>query len=121
MSWPHRLPLEGACIVDVRGAGRFDLVFDDADGGVLSLHGPFELRTGDQVDTYAPPCPDWVRDLLLGLVGVRIETARHRTIGSLRIQFEDGRELTVPDGPYENWVYADRGGRRLHGGVGRVV
>jgi hypothetical protein len=120
MSWPHSLPLDRARIVEVRGAGRFELVFDDPACSVLSLHGSFELRSGEQVLAYEPPCPDTVCDVLQTLVGVRIEAARYRRNSTLRIQFEDGRDLTVPDGPFENWHYANQRGARLHGGVGRV-
>jgi hypothetical protein len=118
---PYSIPLGGHAILDVQGEGRFKLLFDDADASRLHLDGPFTIRTPDaNPDLFTPPCPDWVRDVLLSLVGVKVASARYDRSGHLRISFVDGRELSVDDGPYENWHYANSSGIRLHGGAGSV-
>lgn len=117
----YSLPLAGHAIRDVGGEGRFELRFDDAVESCLRLNGPFVLSAGGEANEFAPPLPEWVRDVLLSLVGVRIESARYNRESNLRITFADGRELSMCDGPYENWHYSNKTGASLHGGVGRVA
>lgn len=116
----YSLPLRGHALREVVGQGRFDLRFDDAVESCLRLEGAFVLFAGGATDEFVPPVPEWVRDVLLSLVGVRIESARYDRQSNLRIEFADGRELSVRDGPYENWHYSNNAGARIHGGVGRV-
>jgi hypothetical protein len=114
--------LVGHTVSDVLGSSIFELVFDAAAEGRLSLAGPFRLGTGaERGELFEPPCPGWVGDLLLSLLGVRIDFARYNRSGWLRVVFGDGRFLETEDGPFENWHYADASGLRLHGGVGRVA
>ena len=68
----------------------------------------------------APPFEEWVRDVLAGLGSIPVKSDRYGSGGDLRLVFEDGQELHVPDGPFENWHYENSSGVRLHGGVGRV-
>jgi hypothetical protein len=117
----YTLPLAGHTIRDVDGAGRFDLEFDDNAESCLCLDGPFFFSAGGNAEEYVPPHPEWVRDVLLSLVGVRVKSARFDRHSNLRITFADERELFVPDGPFENWHYSNNAGTRLHGGVGRVA
>lgn len=118
---PSSLPLDGHALADVQGEGRFILVFDDPAKSRLAIHGPFSIGSGEQRDLYEPPLPDWVRNVLQSLAGVTIESARFNRASHLRIRFADGRELEVPDGPFENWHYSNNQGVVLHGGVGRVA
>ncbi|OLB75902.1 MAG: hypothetical protein AUI14_20105 [Actinobacteria bacterium 13_2_20CM_2_71_6] len=62
------------------------------------------------------------------LIGIPIrEALAHPRRGELLIFFEDGNELVVEDGPYENWHYTKvnpdrrRDVLRVHGGVGRTT
>jgi Family of unknown function (DUF6188) len=115
------LPLAGHAISDVEGEFRFELVFDDAPGSHLLLEGPFSIGAADgHRDLFEPPCPDWVRDVLLSLAGSNIYAARYNRRGSLRISFVDGRDLFVDYGPFENWRYSNANGVYIYGGIGRV-
>jgi hypothetical protein len=116
----YSLPLNGHSLRDVVGQGRFKLCFDDTVESCLQLDGTFIISTGGEANEFAPPFPHWVRDVILSLVGVRIESARYDRESNLQIKFADGRELSVRDGPYENWHYLNNIGASLHGGVGRV-
>ena len=39
----------------------------------------------------------------------------------LFLRFGNGYQLTVKDGPYENWQYVDNLGASVIGGVGRLI
>jgi hypothetical protein len=121
MSEPRLLPLHGHAVSDVTGTGRFDLWFDDPAQSRLSLDGSFQIRIDNHTQEYTPPYSDWVRDVLLSFVGVRINSARYTRHSRLTIRFSDDRELIVEDGPYENWHYSNSSGLILHGGIGRVA
>lgn len=116
----YTLPLAGHAIRDVEGNGRFHLKFDDGAESYLFLEGPFYISAGGDAEEFVPPHAEWVRDVLLSLAGVRIESARYDRNSNLRIKFADEREIFVPDGPFENWHYSNNAGTRMHGGVGRV-
>ncbi|WP_438016944.1 DUF6188 family protein [Sorangium sp. So ce315] len=111
------LPVAGHALRDVEGDGRFCLEFDDAAESCLFIEGPFFLSAGGEVEGFVPPHAEWVQDVLLSLIGVRVEFARYDRNSSLRIKFADGRELFVPDGPFEDWHYSNNTGTRLHGGL----
>ncbi|MDC3957626.1 hypothetical protein KEG38_27455 [Polyangium jinanense] len=117
----YTLPLAGHALRDVEGDGRFHLAFDDTAESRLFLDGPFSLSAGGDAEEYVPPHPEWVRDVLLSLVGARVESARFDRHSNLRMRFAGERELFVPDGPFENWHYSNNEGTWLHGGVGRVA
>ena len=74
----------------------------------------------EQVETYEPPCPDWVRDVLSSFIGVEVSDGRYNRRSNLTIRFADERELYIPDGPFENWHFY-KTGLHMIGGVGRVV
>jgi hypothetical protein len=111
----------GHAIRDVTGDGRFTLCFDNPSNGRLFLEGPFDVVASGERTAFEPPCPDWVRDLLLSLSAVRIADSRFRRSSQLLLKFSDGRELHVDDGPFENWHYSDDSGLYVHGGVGRIA
>jgi len=117
---PYSIPLEGHAISNVEGDARFVLVFDDPLQSRMYLDGSFSIGTQNERDVFDPPCEDWVRDVLLSLAGVKISAASYNSQSYLRISFEDGRDLSVDDGPYENWHYTNSSGTCIHGGVGRT-
>jgi hypothetical protein len=117
----RKLPLAQHAIRQIDGDGRLVLRFDDPAGSTLLIEGSFTLRSGDWEDVYEPPCQEWVRDVLSGLISVRVAEARYSRHGDLMLSFEDGRVLHVKDGPFENWQYSNVHGERAVGGVGRVV
>jgi hypothetical protein len=100
--------------------GRFSLRFDQPASASLDLYGIFEIRSLGHSETYEPPCPDWVRDVLRSLIGIKVLEAKYRRWSNLTIRFDDGGQLYIPDGPFENWHFRKMG---LHvvGGCGRVV
>ncbi|XYH98588.1 DUF6188 family protein [Sorangium sp. So ce1128] len=116
----YTLPLAGHALRDVEGDGRFCLKFDDSAESCLFLEGPFYLSAAGEIDEFVPPHAEWVRDVLLSLIGVRIDSARYGSNSNLRIKFADERELFVPDGQFENWHYSSNTGTALYGGIGRV-
>lgn len=117
----YSIPLAGHAVTDVQRESRFELAFNDKSKSRLWLEGPFRLHTGDDAGgLFEPPCPAWVRDVLLSFVGVKIISARFGRNSRLQLTFQDGRQLTVDDGPYENWHYSNADGLRIHGGVGRT-
>lgn len=116
----RQIPIQGCTLSAVEGEGRFCLKFDDPTSASLDVDGEFEIRASGNTETYKPPCPDWVRDVLSSFIGVEVLDGRYDRRSNLTIRFVDERELYIPDGPYENWhFYKDK----LHfvGGVGRVV
>jgi hypothetical protein len=117
------LPLSGEHITAVDGGvtARF------SDGtSTLHVHGDVVLRLASD-----PSTP--VRTKGLGaptnpLIGVPIREALARDRrGELLVCFEDGSELVVEDGPFENWQYIKvnpdrpRDTLRVNGGVGRTT
>ncbi len=117
----YPLPIAHYAITDVTGRGQFELVFDDPPHSRLLLSGAFTLGTGDKRDAFDPPWAEWVRTVLLSLANVRIDATRYDRQSYLRITFADGRDVFVPDGPFENWHYANDEGLVIHGGVGQVT
>jgi uncharacterized protein DUF6188 len=115
------LPLSGEHIVAVDGGTTAR--FSDVAGSTLEIRGEMTVRFGPD-----PSTPRRTRDSgppLTQLIGVPIRAARaHPRRGELLISFEDGSELVVEDGPYENWHYTkiDPARRadvlRVHGGAG---
>ncbi len=116
----HSLPLARSVIADVPEDLGLLAKFDQPEGSALRLDGPFIVLTGDVRDEFAPPFAAWVRDILLSMVGVPIRLAKYGRTGVLRVVFEDGRELQVPDGPFENWHF-ESPSLQVHGGVGRAA
>lgn len=73
----YALPLAGHALRDVEADGRFHLKFDDGAESCLFLEGPFYLSAGGQTEEFVPPHAGWVRDVVLSLAGVRVESARY--------------------------------------------
>lgn len=118
---PYALPLMGHAMHDVTGEGRFTLWFDNPAKGRLLLAGPFNVVASGERITFEPPCPEWVRSVLLSLCAIQISGSRFTRTSQLFLKFADGRELRVEDGPFENWHYSDDSGLSIHGGVGRTA
>lgn len=72
MKRSYSLPLNGHVVSDVTGTERFKLLFDNPAKSRLDLDSPFTIQTGSQIDERVLPFYDWVRDVLLSLVGVII-------------------------------------------------
>ncbi|WNG43842.1 hypothetical protein F0U60_06820 [Archangium minus] len=87
---------------------------------MLDIHGEFHVRASG-AESYFSPLEPGVVNVLESFLEVPIVSARADRHGQLRISFEDGRELFVPDGPFENWHYTNDEGLTVHGGVGRCV
>lgn len=68
----YSLPLNGHVVSDVTGTERFKLLFDNPAKSRLDLDSQFTIQTGTQIDDYVLPFYEWVRDVLLSLVGVII-------------------------------------------------
>jgi hypothetical protein len=113
---PYTLPLVGRTIRDVTGNGRFTLRFDMPENASLFIEDSFVLIADGTESAFDPPCPEWVRCVILSLCAVRIVGARFSRHGRLSIKFSDGRELCVGAGA-ENWHYSDAAGLYIHGGV----
>jgi hypothetical protein len=117
------LPLSGEQIVAVDDG--VTARFSDA-SSTLHVHGEVTMRLASDPSTL-------VRAHGLGahvnpLIGVPIREALARDRrGELLIFFEDGSELVVEDGPFENWTYIKvnpdrrRDTLRVYGGVGRTT
>lgn len=116
----RQIPIQGCTLSDVEGEGRFCLKFDEPTSASLDVDGEFEIRASGNIETYEPPCPDWVRDVLSSFIGVRVLDGRYDGRSNLTIRFVDERELYIPDGPYENWHF-HKGKLHFVGGIGRVV
>ena len=113
------IPLTGLSVTHIKNDGLSVLFFDDDPSSRLDLHGEFWIRVGDFVERYDPR-EAFVTNVLESLIGVEVHSARASRNGVLVVRFVDGRELQVPDGPYENWhVYTAKG--NWHGGIGTVA
>jgi hypothetical protein len=117
------LPISGERIVAVDDG--ITVRFSDP-GSTLEVRGEITLclASDPPTRTRAPGLGRHVEPLL----GIPIREARaHPRRGELLISFEDGSELVVEDGPYENWSYGkvdpERPGKalRVYGGVGRTT
>jgi hypothetical protein len=116
----YSLPLQGHAISEVEGAGRFGLLFDDPDQSRFEMYSAFTLDSAGHIETYEPPCADWVGDVLRSLIGVAIHEARFSSHGDLALTFADGRSLRI-EGFDGDWRYSNRRGVRLSGDSGTVA
>jgi hypothetical protein len=118
------LPISGEHIVAVEDG--ITVRFSDTAGSTLEVRGETTLRLASDPSTMLrtrEPGAHFAK-----LIGVPIrEACAHPRRGELQILFEDGSELVVEDGPYENWHYTkvnpDRRNDvlRVHGGIGRTT
>jgi hypothetical protein len=114
------LPIRGSSVVEVVDEGLPTLKFDDPKRSILEIHGEFWVEAAGTRDRFKPR-ERAALPVLESLQLVLITEARASRRGVLEIRFSDGRVLTVPDGPFENWHYTNADGYWVHGGVGRVV
>jgi hypothetical protein len=115
-----RVPVEHCHIVEVLAEGLPRLRFDDAKQSTLDIHGEFHVKVSGVADVFSPREPGAL-NVLEAFLCVPIISAFASRHGALSVRFEDGRELVVPDGPYENWHFMNDDGLVVHGGVGRLV
>jgi len=122
----YKLPLAGYVIQQIEYNGLIRLVFADADERIfLDLHGEFLVEASGHATKLSPRQKeslllfyDWLH------AGVKVEEAKADKQGQLFLKLSNRRELTVPDGPYENWHFTVLNRHYpsenlfVHGGVG---
>jgi hypothetical protein len=117
------LPLSGEHIVAVDDG--VTVRFSDPTS-TLQVHGEVVLRLAS--DPSIPVRAKGLGASINPLIGVPIREALARDRrGELLVFFEDGSELVVEDGPFENWIYVKvnpdrpRDTLRVYGGIGRTT
>ncbi|UOQ73658.1 DUF6188 family protein [Hymenobacter cellulosilyticus] len=119
------LPIIGLRVAQIVYSGRLKLVFDDAEQSRLDLDGAFSITRYDQTIRFEPLSKE---AYMCGydILSLGIKAATGGTHGTLLLVFENGWELYVEDGPYENWHYTKRSlcnpsaNLYVHGGVGQT-
>jgi hypothetical protein len=120
------LPVAGLKIASIIYTGLLRLVLNDANNSFIDLHGDFEIIRHNQKNILSPRSKDALM-LFYDLFGVMIKDAKADKYGGLFITFENGFELTVDDGPFENWHFTSINALNpkksiyFHGGVGKTV
>jgi len=124
----YELPIEGNKIEKIIYDGLLSIVFNDADESSLNLHGEFEIKQYNQAITLLPKDKEALA-LFYDLFNseVQIKEPKADKHGRLFLTFDNGFELAVEDGPYENWHFTKidkqnpKNSLHVHGGVGKKI
>ena len=124
----YELPIEGNKIQKIIYAGLLRIVFNDSDESYLDLHGEFKIQKHNQTITLHSKDKDALI-LFYNLFNsdVKIKDAKADKAGQLFLTFDNGFELTVEDGPFENWHFTKidkqktKNSLHVHGGVGKTI
>ncbi|MBI1288108.1 MAG: hypothetical protein GC178_11100 [Flavobacteriales bacterium] len=120
------LPIVGQTIKKIIFDGLLTLVFDDQEESHLKLHSTFKVTQYNQTVEINPGDKDALT-VFYDNYGQSIKDAKADGEGNLWLTFDNGTEITLEDGPYENWHYTKRNlinpmdSLNVHGGVGRTV
>ena len=117
------LPIVGLHYHRIIYDGLLRIVFADQVNSYLDFHGEFILIRYNQTFHLDPGSKEALL-VLYDLFKVRVTEAKADKAGKLFLQFENGVEILVEDGPYENWHYTKitpGDSLHVHGGVGRTT
>jgi len=100
------------------------LYFNDPEESYLEIHSVFKVTRHEQSQTLQPSGTETLL-FFAECIGTVIDKAQAFKNGELCIRFENGPEIHVEDGPFENWHYTKikghfNDGLRVHGGMGGV-
>lgn len=124
----YLLPLEGVVItgIDTRNFLGFDLAMagESLPKWAIEINNDFELTRFNQTTNRSPLDKETLK-MAIDLIGLSVKKAEGYKDGALYLELEDGTEMYVPDGPYENWhlmlVHQERiKNTWVVGGVGNV-
>lgn len=119
------LPIIGLSIKKIVFDGLMTLVFNDPEESFLDLHSTFKVTQFNQTNNIHPRAKDALT-LFYDHFDEKIKDAIADKHGNLWVTFENGTQISVEDGPYENWHYTKRDLTKrksslyVHGGVGRT-
>jgi hypothetical protein len=120
------LPIGGLKIKEIIFNGLLRLVFDDQENSSLDLHSNFKASQYNQTTDFNPRNQEALV-LFFNYFDKPIARAKADKYGNLWLTFENGMEISVADGPYENWHYTKKSSTNskdilfVHGGVGRTT
>lgn len=115
------LPIAGLKINKILSDGLLTIYFDDREESFLQLHSEFKATRFNQAQEIDPRGKEGLI-LFHDLIGEGIREAITDK-GVLWLTFQNGTEICVEDGPFENWHYTRRSGSDtlyVHGGIGRT-
>jgi hypothetical protein len=122
----YQLPIAGLEIKKLVYDGLLRIVFNDQEQSYLDLHGEFEITQHNQKSILSPKSKEALL-LFYNLFGVPIKDAKADKFGRLFLRFDNGLEIIVEDGLYENWHYTKIDAKNpkdnlfVHGGVGKTI
>ena len=105
--------------------GFLRIKFDDINESFIDFHSEFIITRFNQTKKLKPTEKEAI-EFFFDHFGELIKEARAAKTGELYIVFDNGTELVVEDGPYENWHFtqinkSNKNHIFIHGGVGRTV
>src|SRR5687767_3954979 len=103
----YELPLAGLKIKEIVYNGMLRLVFDDPEHSFLDLHSEFKVTQFNQTKNFNPREKESIM-LFYDLYGKTIVEGKADKYGNLWLCFDNGTEITIEDGPYENWHYTKK-------------
>jgi hypothetical protein len=121
----YELPIRGLRFDQIIYNGLLKVVFSDPEKSFLDFHGPLKVTRYNQTEELHPSSKEALNSLY-ELFGVVVKDAKADREGYLFILFENGFEIIIEDGPYENWHYTKIDINKssflyVHGGVGRTI
>lgn len=120
------LPISGLKIKKLIFDGFLTVVFDDQEESYLEFHSALKVMQYNQTMDLYPNNKDTLM-LFYDHFSQTIKEAKADKKGNLWVRFENGTEIAVEDGPYENWHYTKKSlinqldSLSVHGGVGRTI
>jgi len=112
------IPIQGNSVIGVCIGGSFRLDFEDS--RFIEINSEFRYRLYQNEDMITVFNLDEARKLVELFQSTVIEAIAFHT-GELFLSFDNGIELYVEDGPYENWHFYGDLTSTIHGGIGRLV
>ena len=112
------IPIQGDTVIGVYIGSSLRLDFEGS--RFMEINSEFKYRLYQNEDTISDFKLDEARKLVELLQSTVIEATAFHT-GELFLSFDNGVELYIEDGPYENWLFYGNLALTVHGGIGRLV
>lgn len=120
------LPIIGLSIRKIIFDSFITLVFNDDEESYLEFNTTLQVTQYNQTSNFAPNDKSTLI-LFYDHYLHKIKDAKADNTGNLWLSFENGTEIMIEDGPYENWHYTKINCTKrinslhVHGGVGRLI
>lgn len=113
-----KIPIVGESVTGVYIGDYFRLNFEESKW--IDIEGDFKLLTRGQESLIQKISLNDARKLI-DLLHMKVTDSTACYSGELLLEFNNGMEIVVEDGPFENWHFYDNLRTAVHGGIGKLT